>query len=342
MDKDLKNKTLEELQQIIAEYGEKKYFAEYIFSFIHKKNASRISQISTLGKAFREKLISDGFFISKVKIARRDTDPDGTIKYLFEFDDALAVEAVLLFDDDRTTLCISTQVGCALGCEFCATGKIEFKRNLTAAEITGQVNAVSQDGFNATNIVFMGMGEPLANYDNCLKAVRILNHKAGKDIGIRHLTISTCGLVEGIKRLSDENIKPRLAVSLNAATDALRSKLMPINKKYPLKKLLDALQYYQYKTGRRITFEYMLIDELNDTDKDAAALAGICRKFICNVNLIEFNPHPLCTFKPPSGEKISRFAEVLTRAGIKTAVREKKGQNIKAACGQLGIDFIKK
>ena len=340
MEKDLKNKTIEELEQTVSGFGGQKYLAKYIFSFIHSKNAGDINAITPLSLIFRKKLTDEGFYISELKISRKLTDPvDGTIKYLFELGDGLAIESVLLFDDDRTTLCASTQVGCALACQFCATGAIGFTRNLSAAENVDQVNTAEKDGKAVSNVVFMGMGEPLLNYVNVLKAVKILNDKNGKGIGIRRLTISTCGITEGIAKLAGEKIRPRLAVSLNATNDDLRRKLMPIAKKYPLPKLLDCLKSYQYSTGQRITFEYVLIDGVNDSDTDAKAFAGIAKKFFCNVNLIEFNPHPGCLFKPSSRRRIESFSKILTGAGAKNVIRLKKGASIKAACGQLGSDL---
>jgi 23S rRNA (adenine2503-C2)-methyltransferase len=341
MEKDLKNKTLQEIEQIVEQSGQKKYLAGYIFSFIHTKNAADIDSISTLSKAFRQKLKDDGFHISQIKIVHKLTDPDGTIKYLFELPDGLAIESVLLTDDDRTTLCASTQVGCAMDCGFCATGKIKFKRNLSAAEIADQVNVIEKDqNKRISNVVFMGMGEPLANYQNTLRAVRILNDPAGKEIGIRRLTISTAGLAGKIKMLADEDIKPRLAISLNAADNALRSKLMPINKKFPLRILLNAVKSYQLKTHQRVTFEYVLIKGVNDSDEDAKKLASLVRTYLCNINLIEFNPHPGCEFKPSAKQRINHFAQILQRDGVETVIRFKRGTHIKAACGQLGSDLL--
>jgi 23S rRNA (adenine2503-C2)-methyltransferase len=341
MEKDLKNKTLQELEQIVEQSGQKKYLAGYIFSFIHTKNAADIDSISTLSKAFRQQLKDDSFYISQIKIVRKLTDPDGTIKYLFELPDSLAIESVLLTDDDRTTLCASTQVGCAMDCGFCATGKIKFKRNLSAAEIADQVNVIEKDqNKRISNVVFMGMGEPLANYQNTLRAVRILNDPAGKEIGIRRLTISTAGLAGKIKMLADEDIKPRLAISLNAADNALRSKLMPINKKFPLRILLNAVKSYQLKTHQRVTFEYVLIKGVNDSDEDAKKLASLVRTYLCNINLIEFNPHPGCEFKPSAKQRINHFAQILQRDGVETVIRFKRGTHIKAACGQLGSDLL--
>jgi 23S rRNA (adenine2503-C2)-methyltransferase len=344
MDKDLKNKTLSELEEFIEQTGQKKYLAGYIFSFIHTKNAADVDSITTLSKAFRQQLKDDGFYVSQIKIIRKLTDPDGTIKYLFELPDGLAVESVLLFDDERATLCASTQVGCAMDCGFCATGKIKFKRNLTAAEIADQVNVIEKDnGKRISNVVFMGMGEPLANYENTLRAVRILNDPAGKEIGIRHLTISTCGLADKIKKLADEDIKPRLAISLNASDNAIRGKIMPVNKRYPLPVLLNAVGAYHLKTHQRVTFEYVLIKGVNDSDADAKNLVKLISKFLCNVNLIEFNPHPGCNFSPSSKQRINRFAQILSTfggTGVETVIRFKRGTHIKAACGQLGSELI--
>jgi len=220
--------------------------------------------------------------------------------------------------------------------------EIKLKRNLTVGEIVDQVNIVSKDQGRVTNVVYMGMGEPLQNYENVLKSVAILNHPKGQNIGIRHLAVSTCGLVPGILKLSDEEIQPRLAISLNAATDSLRKKLMPAAAKYLLKDLLRAIRIYQHKTRQRVTFEYILIKAVNDTAKDAQLLTRLISDTMCNINLIEYNPHPGCSFKASSKETIMNFANILKRAGIETTIRLKKGQSIKAACGQLGADRINK
>ena len=222
-----------------------------------------------------------------------------------------------------------------MGCVFCATGQLGFKRNLTTAEIVDQVNIVG-GGARISNVVFMGMGEPLANYEAVLDAVRILNHPEGQKIGIRRITISTCGLAQGIERLADEGIQPRLAISLNAPTDAIRQKLMPIAKKYPLDRLFRVVEGYQHKTRNRVTFEYCMIKGVNDTVLHARMLAKRLRGVLCNVNLIEYNSHPGCSFKPSVRDAIERFADVLKEAGIETTIRLKMGQTINAACGQLG------
>lgn len=379
MDNDLKAKTIEELENIVVGLGpsfaqratqgkQKKYLAEYIFRFVQALGVTEISQISPLSKAFRGRLIEQGYYISQLKTINKLIDPDGTVKYVFELADGNGstgspsraesrdkIETVLLFDGSsglghayrRRTLCISTQVGCAMGCVFCATGRIKLKRNLTAGEIVDQVNSVYKDGAGITNVVYMGMGEPLQNYDAVVKSIRILNHPAGKNIGIRHLTISTCGIAAVIKKLAEEDVHPRLAISLNAPTDALRTKLMPINAKYPISEVLSAAKFYLLKAKQRVTFEYVLIKGVNDTAIHAQTLAkllkgsgfGVNPPHTWRINLIEYNPHLGCKFAAGSVEGIKRFSEILEKAGIKTTIRFRLGQSINAACGQLGADW---
>lgn len=340
MDKDLKNKTLGELVDIVKGLGQKEYLAEYIFTFIHSKDVVDVSDISPLSKAFRAKLAEQGYYISLLSLVQTFTDPDGTIKYLFELADGNRIEAVLLSDGKRKTLCISTQAGCAMNCTFCATAKLKFQKNLTPAEIVDQLYIIKKSGPKINNVVYMGMGEPLQNYDAVLKSVRILNHPQGKNIGLRHLTISTCGIADAIEKLGDEDIHPRLAISLNATTDELRSKIMPVNKKYPVASLMKALKLYQIKTKLRVTFEYVLIKGLNDSVLHAQSLVRLVRQTKCNVNLIEYNPHPSCPFAASSLQAMKSFAKILDNAGIETTIRLKKGQTIKAACGQLGADLL--
>jgi 23S rRNA (adenine2503-C2)-methyltransferase len=359
VDKDLKSKTFGELERLVVGLGQKKYIAGYIFGFIHTKGASDVSAITPLSKSFRARLIEQGYYISALQVVDKLTDPDGTVKYIFGLPDGNKVESVLLFDDDRRTLCVSTQVGCAMGCVFCATGRGGLKRNLTMAEIVDQVNVIADCRFQIadcndatgsppmggkirnriSNVVFMGMGEPLANYKAVLDAVRILNHPKGRKIGIRRITISTCGLPEGIERLAGEDIQPRLAISLNAPNDAIRQKLMPVARKYPLDRLFRAVEVYQRKTRNRVTFEYCMIKGVNDTVLHARMLAKRLRGVLCNVNLIEYNSHSGCDFKPSSQEAIEWFAKTLNATGLETTVRLKMGQTINAACGQLGAGW---
>jgi 23S rRNA (adenine2503-C2)-methyltransferase len=340
MSQDLKDKTLRELEELAVELGQKKYVGKYIFSFIHSKNAQTTSEITPLSKAFRAQLAEEGYTISRLTLLSKRIDSDGTAKYLFELEDGNRIETVLLLDDKRRTLCVSTQAGCAMGCAFCATARIGFKANLTAGQIVDQVNVVQQDAGRISNVVYMGMGEPLANYDAVIQSLHILNDPAGKNIGIRHMTVSTCGLAPAIRKLAGEEIRPRLAISLNAPTDALRTQLMPINAKYPLTELMKAVRFYQDRTRQRVTFEYVLIRGMNDSTGQAKMVVKLLDGLLCNVNLIEHNPYPGCEFAGSDRERIRQFASALERAGVETTVRFRMGRGIKAACGQLGADWL--
>ena len=340
MSKDLKDKSLGELEQIVADLGQRKYLADYIFRFIHVEDAAEISQITPLSKAFRKQLSEQGYYISRLAVLNKLTDKDGTTKYVFGLDNGNRIETVLMLDGRRRTLCVSTQAGCAMGCVFCATGKIGFQRNLTAGEIVDQVNFVQNDTGRISNVVYMGMGEPLTNYIAVVKSLGILNHPSGKHIGMRHITVSTCGIAPAIRRLARESIRPGLAVSLNAPTDELRTQLMPVNATYPIKELLKSVRFYQTRTMQRVTFEYVMIKGLNDTSSHAAMLVRLLDGFVCNVNLIEHNRYPTCEFVGSSAEHIRQFASILKRGGIETTMRFKMGRGIRAACGQLGADWL--
>ena len=342
MTKDLKDKTVGEIERIALELGQKKYLAGYVFTFIHTKDARTIADITPLSKAFRATLSERGYFISQLKTVETLTDADGSRKYLFELGDGERVEAVLLCDGQRRTLCVSTQVGCAMRCAFCATGRVKLRRSLTAGEIVEEVNRAEADAGKINNLVYMGMGEPFDNYDAVLRSVRILNDKSGKNIGIRHITVSTCGIAPAITKLAGEELRPRLAVSLNAPDDTLRSRLMPINRTYSLAKLFAAIRLYQDKTGQRVTFEYVLIDGMNDSEGHAKALIRRLRGIACNVNLIEHNPYPGCALVGSGRERIAQFATILKAAGFETVTRFKLGRRIKAACGQLQAGYGKR
>ena len=341
MDKDLKNKTAGELEEIVSGFGEKKYLAGYIFSFIHCKNISDVGEVFTLSKNFRRKLAEENFYISQLKTIKKLTDHDGTVKYLFELGDGVRIESVLLSDGERKTLCISCQGGCRMGCVFCATGQLKFSRNLSGGEIADQVNQVTADCGKINNVVYMGMGEPMDNYEEVIRSVRILNDAAGMNIGQRHITISTCGLVDGICKFADEGLGVRLAISLHGVRDDVRGWIMAVAKKYPLAKVIEAVKNYQQKTGRRVTFEYCMIKELNDSVSDARGLVKLIGPMKANVNLIEYNRHKGCEFSASSKNQIRRFAEILTDGGIEVNIRYKRGQKINAACGQLGADKLK-
>jgi 23S rRNA (adenine2503-C2)-methyltransferase len=339
MNKDLKDKTPEELARIVTGLGGKPYLARYIFSFLHAKNAGAVAEITPLSKALRAELGEQGYFVSQLKTLESLSDPDGSTKFLFELGDGERIESVLLLDGSRRTLCVSTQVGCDMGCAFCATGRIKLRRSLKASEIVDEVNQVEAAVGKINNVVYMGMGEPLENYDAVLKSVRILNHSAGKNIGIRHITISTCGITPAIRKLAGEEVRPRLAISLNAPSDALRSRIMPINRNCPLAELLAAVRVYQDKTGQRVTFEYVMIDKLNDSTGHAKLLIKLLRGIPCNVNLIEYNPFPGCQLAGSRRDRIAQFATALKDAGVETVTRFKLGRHIKAACGQLQAGY---
>ncbi len=333
---DLKSLTLSELEGVVEQFGQPRYTAKYIFNFVQAKWVSEIGEITPLSKQFRAKLGDEGYYISSVRLVEKLEDRDGTVKYVFELGDGGRIESVLLFDKGRRTLCVSSQVGCGMGCVFCATGRLGLSRNLTAGEIIEQVIAARREGERVGNVVYMGMGEAFENYEAVLKSVRILNHPAGVGIGIRHITISTCGIVEGIERLGGEEIRPRLAISLNGPSDALRVKLMPAAARHPLSEVLRAVRGYQAKTRQRVSFEYVMIKGVNDSSLHGRMLVKVLRGVMCNVNLIEYNPHEGCGFAGSSKEAIGRFAEILKQAGIETTVRFRMGRGIKAACGQLG------
>ncbi len=357
MNQDLKDKTFEELERLLVGLGQKKYLAAYLFKFIHAQGERDLAAITTLSKAFRAQLIEQGHVISQLKVVDCLSDPDGSAKFLFELADGERIESVLLPDEDRTTLCVSTQVGCQMGCAFCATAMIPYRRNLTAGEIVDQVYEAetslvarrsscetgettgSETSARITNLVYMGMGEPLQNYNAVLRSIRILNHSSGRNIGIRHITISTCGVAPAIRQLAKEEIRPRLAISLSAPSDALRDRLMPINRKYPLGELLNAVRAYQAATGQRVTFEYVLIEKVNDTLNHAKLLVKLLRGLMYNVNLIEHNPFSGCGFSGSGRDRIERFADALKEAGVETTIRFRMGRGIQAACGQLQAGY---
>jgi 23S rRNA (adenine2503-C2)-methyltransferase len=342
MDKNLKDLSLAQMTELAVSCGQKRFVAEYIFRFIHQKDGRSIEDITTLSKAFRQQLAAGEYFISHLAASEQHTDPDGTVKFVFKLSEQTCIESVLLKDDGRQTLCISTQAGCRMGCRFCATGQLQFERNLTSAEIVDQVYQAQQACGKIDNVVYMGMGEPLDNFDEVIRSVEILNHESGRNIGIRHMTISTCGLPEPIRKLAEITLRPRLAVSLHGPTDAIRRKIMPIAARYSLHEVLGALRAYQAETARRITIEYCMIDGINDSSDQAEDLSRVLRSLKVNVNLIELNSYPGCPFVGSSSNRIRQFANILNRAGIETVIRFKRGRTIKAACGQLGATQLER
>lgn len=325
----------EEIEKITDALRQSKFRAQQIHNWIYLKSAKSIDDMTDLSKNFREDLKKVAK-VSDVRIKTKQVSSDGTIKYLLEYPDGECVETVLMRFDNRANLtaCVSSQVGCAVNCSFCATGKRGFIRNLNYKEIIEQVLTIQRDtGLKVTNIVFMGQGEPLLNLDNVLKAMEIFNDSF--QIGQRRLTVSTSGIIPGINRLAEIDMQSTLAISLHAPNHKLRKKLMPVEEKYNLKDLKTALKKYVEKTGRRITIEYLLIKDLNDTTEIAKQLAEYLHDIKCNINLIPYNPTADNDYKRPSNNSIMKFKCLLEHSGKKVTVRLERGADIDAACGQL-------
>ena len=329
---DLKNFDLEGLESFIAGCGKERYRARQIFKWLYQKDAVTFAEMSNLSKEFRSDL-ENSAFISSFVPETVEVSQDGARKYLFRLEDGNAVESVLIPEEDRATLCLSSQVGCAMACEFCLTGTFKLARNLSTAEIVNQVCAVKREA-EIRNIVFMGMGEPLANLDNVISALRIIMSQDGLQFSSRRVTVSTAGLVPELDLLG-EAVTVNLAVSLNATTDEVRSRLMPINRKYPLKELLTACKRFPLPARRMITFEYVMIKGINDTLEDAKRLVRLISNIPSKVNLIPFNEHEGCSHKKSDQEKIDRFHQYLLEKHITVLTRASRGDDISAACGQL-------
>lgn len=333
---DIKNLAPDEIQEFLKLAGYKPYRVKQVLGWVYCKKVNSIDDMTNLSKKTREELKKE-FYISSLTLLKEQISEDNTEKFLFELEDKLRIESVLIPDDNRLTLCISTQVGCKLKCSFCYTGKVGFTRNLTTGEIINQIVFVSQHNKKITNIVLMGMGEPLDNYKNVIKAVKIICSPSGLGISSRKVTLSTCGLVPGIKKLESENLNINLAVSLNASYDNIREQLMPINKKYPLNELLKACRQYPLKPRQRITFEYVLIKNLNDSKKDAIRLADILKGIKCKINLLPFNkkPNTKSLYEPPAEDTVNKFHEYLISKNFTVFTRKQRGHDISASCGQL-------
>jgi 23S rRNA (adenine2503-C2)-methyltransferase len=316
----LLNLSQAELKEMITDWGEPAYRTEQLEVWLYQRYASDFTQMTNLPKALRQRLI-DGAAIDPLRPVVSVDSADGfTQKTLFALPDGEQVEAVLMRYDKRQTLCISTQAGCAMACPFCATGQMGFRRNLVAGEIVAQVlhfaRQLAQEDKSVTNIVFMGMGEPLANYAETWRAIRRLNDPAGFNLGARHMTLSTVGLVPAIRRMSKEPEQVNLAVSLHAPDDTLRNRLVPINRRYPLAMLMQAVRDYIDATHRRVTFEYALMDQVNDSTGQADQLAGLLQGLLCHVNLIPLNPTPGSPWSGSPDERVYAFRDRLEAAGI--------------------------
>lgn len=337
---DLTNLSLPQLTEFLVSLGLQKYRGVQVFAWLYRPFTTDFAQMTDLSKEQRETLAERTSF-SWPPIAGIEHSEDGTVKYGLRLHDNNYIEAVLIPEEGRNTLCVSSQVGCAMACKFCLTGGIGFKRNLTPGEIVGQVIRVrdwliEKKGVNAglNNLVFMGMGEPLANLDNLLIALDILTEQRGLDFSERRITVSTCGLVPEIIELG-ERTKVNLAVSLHSVDDSIRSNLMPINKKYPVAALLEACRNFPMPKRKRIMFEYILIKDLNDSVKDAENLAQQLKGIPCKINLLPYNQSDDLPFQRPADQKIEVFQKILWQKGFTVLVRSSRGQDISAACGQL-------
>ncbi|MFA6431113.1 MAG: 23S rRNA (adenine(2503)-C(2))-methyltransferase RlmN [Candidatus Margulisiibacteriota bacterium] len=327
-------KTLDELIQEFQAFKLPAFRAKQVYAWLHRKLTYDFSEMSDLSKEIRA-FLPEKYSIYLPKTKKTSKSKDGTKKYLFELEDGCLIETVFMETrEERKTVCISTQVGCPLGCAFCATGKMPFKRNLTAAEIIGQLYQIAKEYPDISNLVFMGMGEPFLNYENVMKAVNILLSDQGANFGQRRITISTSGIPDKIMAFAREDSQVRLAVSLNSADGKVRSELMPVNIKYPLPKLMEAVEYYISKTGRRVTLEYIMLEGVNDSEEAAEKLVRLCKKLSVTVNLITYS-RVVYNFKPSPKEVVDYFVAYLNANGIVTTVRRSRGEEIKAACGQL-------
>lgn len=329
----------DELQTKLVELGLKKYRADQILAWIYSQYARSFGDMTNIAKT-EQGLLSSVFTLPIPKIVTTETSKDGTRKFLFELEDGRAIESVLIPDEDRQTLCISSQVGCRQACRFCLTGSKGFTRNLKACELVDQVLEVSrilkrEEARDLTNIVLMGMGEPLANFDEVVKALKTVTSDKGLAFSPRRVTLSTAGLVPEIEKLGKSGLKVNLAISLNATTDEVRDRIMPVNKRYPIKALLSACKRFPLEPRRRITFEYVLLQGVNDSGEDALHLAKLLKNIRSKVNLIPFNPFPGSEFKRPDDAAVRRFQKILLDHHYTAPVRESRGRDISAACGQL-------
>ena len=333
--KNIKDYNLDSLKEEFVNMGEKSFRAEQVFKWLYVDKVKEFDEMTNLSLELREKL-KQNYTICNFKILKKQESSDGTKKYLFDILDGNAIETVLMSYHHGYSLCVSSQVGCKMGCKFCASTGIQFARNLTSGEIVEQILAVEQDNnIRISNIVFMGIGEPLDNYDNVVNAIRIINNQKGINIGARHISISTSGLVPKIYQLAEENIQCTLSISLHATTNEKRSSMMPINNRYPIEELLKACKDYINKTNRRISFEYALAKDNNDNLEDAKRLVHLLKGMICHVNLIPINKIENGEFTKSTNENIIKFRDYLNDHGIVATIRRELGSDIDAACGQL-------
>lgn len=333
--KNIKDYTLEKLKEELKNLGEKPFRAEQIFKWIYQDQVKSFDEMTNLSLSLREKL-KEEYTLCNYNIIKKQESADGTKKYLFDVLDGNAIETVLMEYHHGKTICVSSQIGCKMGCKFCASTGIAFVRSLTAGEIVEQIIAVEQDiQDRISNIVFMGIGEPLDNYENVIKAIRIINHPKGLNIGARHISVSTSGLVPRIYDLAKENIPCTLSISLHATNNEKRSAMMPVNNAYPIEELIKACKDYIATTNRRISFEYALAKDNNDNLEDAKELIKLLKGMLCHVNLIPINKIENGKFTKSTNENIIKFRDYLNEHGIVATIRRELGSDIDAACGQL-------
>lgn len=333
--RDIRSLTADEIAELVQELGQPAFRAKQICEWVFTKHVSSFEEMTNIPKKLREQL-SEHFSFRLPEELVKQVSRDGSRKYLLEFSDGTSVETVGMPSKNKLAVCVSTQAGCAMGCAFCATGFNGLTRSLSAQEIVDQVRHVAMDfDERVTSVVFMGQGEPFANFDATVEALRMLNDPDGYAIGARHLTVSTCGIIPGIKRFSELPEQFTLAISLHSAVQSTRNKLMPGVKKYTLPRLHEAIQAYVEKTGRRPTYEFAMIDGINDTNPEMEALIDFCRGTLCHVNLIQLNDTPGSLFKPSPMKKVETLQKRLQMHGVEATIRNSRGNDIDAACGQL-------
>ena len=326
---------LAELREVVSEFEEKPFRANQLFEWI-SKGVVDYSEMRNLPKSLIDKLIDSGYYVGLPEIVRSQESRDGTVKCLFRFRDGAEVESVFMKYDYGNSICISSQVGCRMGCSFCASTMDGFERNLTGGEMLGEVLAMrNHTGEDIGHVVVMGMGEPLDNYDELSKLIRLIHNPKGYNLGLRNITVSTCGIIPGMQKFADDFPQVNLAVSLHAPNQELREKTMPVAKKYTYKDLIQACREYTYKTSRRITFEYALIDGVNDSKNCAEELASNLKGMLAHVNLIPLNEVEGRSYRQASGDNVKRFKDILEKKGVAVTVRRTLGSDIDAACGQL-------
>lgn len=337
---DLRDLSINELEELMIKNEEKKFRAKQIFKWV-QNGIENIDEMTDLPINFREKLKNIGYICNMEVEEKYISKIDGTVKYLMHLKDGNLIECVVMKYEYGNSICISTQAGCSMGCSFCASTIGGKNRDLSSGEMVGQILKAQKDSeIKISNIVLMGTGEPLDNYNNVIKFLNIINNKNGLNIGMRHITISTCGLVPQIKKLADLNLQLTLAISLHAPNDDIRNLTMPVSKKYSMAELLDVCKYYVNKTGRRVTFEYALIEDLNDKEVHAIELSKKLKGMLCHVNLIPVNKISGRDYEKSSAERIKEFKKILMNYGIETTIRRELGSDINAACGQLRRKYI--